>query len=127
MLLKTAKFLTLFCALMAIGYSGSVQAADCVVHFKRTSCTGQEAESYKKCDGKQECDEEEAAIADEAACSAAALAACPNKRVDITKSKVVTATFKGTALVGGFSEDGKVDAKGTNFCAADREDFNKCQ
>lgn len=127
MLLKTAKFLTLFCALMAIGYSGSVQAADCVVHFKRTACTGQEADSYKKCDGKQECDEEKDAAAAEDACAAAALTACDNSRVDITKSKVITATFKGTALVGGFSEDGKVDAKGTNFCAADRADFNKCQ
>ena len=42
-------------ALLALSVTNAL-AADCVVHFKRTACAGQEAESYKKCDGKQECD-----------------------------------------------------------------------
>lgn len=127
MLLNPAKYLALFCVLMAVGYSGSVQAADCVLHIKRTACTGQEEASYKKCEGKQECDEEDDIAVTEEACAAAALKACDNSRLEITKSKVIGATFKGTALVGGFSADGKADAKGTNFCGGERPDFNKCQ
>jgi uncharacterized protein YjbI with pentapeptide repeats len=102
-------------------------AADCVVHVKRTACAGQEKESFKKCDGAQECDVSEASASTDAACSKAALAACDNTRVDVTKYKVVTATFKGAALAGGFSADGKSDAKGANFCGADRPDLNKCK
>ena len=52
---------------------------------------------------------------------------CDNSRLDITKYKVVTATFKGAALTGGFAADGKAAAKGANFCAADRPDLNKCK
>jgi hypothetical protein len=102
-------------------------AADCVIHVKRTACAGQEAESYKKCDGRQECDKTEASVSTDAACSKAALAGCDNTRLDITKYKVVTATFKGNALAGGFTPDGKPDPKGANFCAGDRPDLNKCR
>jgi hypothetical protein len=101
-------------------------AADCVIHTKRTACAGKEAESYKKCDGKQECDNADAAASTEAACSKAALTSCDNTRLEITKYKVVTARFKGAALTGGFTSDGKPDPKGANFCAGDRPDLNKC-
>jgi hypothetical protein len=107
--------------------ASSAHAADCVTHVKRTACTGQETESYKKCDGKQECDKAVSEAASEADCTKAALSACDNARVDVTKSKVVTGTFKGAPLTGGFTADGKPDPKGPNFCAADRPDMNKCQ
>ena len=90
-------------------------AAECVVQYKRTACLGQEAESYSKCDGKQECDKVEEAATEEA-CAAAAEKACENARLTITMSKVVTAKFQGKALKGG-----------QNFCAANRADFNKCK
>lgn len=118
--------IVLACAAI-FGTSGSARAADCVVHFKRTACAGQETESFKKCDGKQECDETKAAATTEEACMKAALASCVNTRIDVTKYKMITATFKGSALTGGYTSDGKPDPKGTNFCAADRPDLNKCQ
>ena len=93
--------------------ASSAFAADCVIHYNRTACPGKETESYAKCDGKKECDKVEAADS-EAACKALAVNACENTRLQITKSKVVTATFGGKSL-------------GGNFCAADRADFNKCQ
>lgn len=115
-------------AILTLSFSmHGASAADCVVHVKRTACAGKEAESYKKCDGKQECDMAEASASTDAACSKAALAGCDNTRLDVTKYKVVTATFKGAALTGGFTTDGKADPKGANFCAADRPDLNKCQ
>lgn len=114
-------------ALIAACSLQSAVAAECVVHVKRVACAGQDAESYKKCNGAQECDAEASAAASEADCAKEALAACENKRTDVTKYKVVTAAFKGASLTGGFSAEGKADAKGTNFCAADRPDLNKCQ
>jgi hypothetical protein len=115
-----------FC-LVAIGHVGSARAADCVMHYKRVACAGQEAEAYKKCAGKQECDEENSTATTEEACMKASSAACENSRPEITKSKAITSAFKGKALKGGFAADGKPDASGPNFCAADRPDFNKCK
>jgi hypothetical protein len=107
-------------ALFGLSLASNAYAADCVVHYVRTACPGQDTESYSKCDGKQECDKDEDA-ATEAACTEAAKKACENARLEITKSKVVTAKFKGNPLKGG-NEPG-----GMNFCAADRPDFNKCK
>jgi len=90
---------------------------DCIVHYVRTACEGQEETSYKKCDGQQECDKaKEAASVEE--CQAAAL-----KSLDITKSKVITATYKGEAI--------KPDAESDNmdFCLnyENREaEYNQC-
>lgn len=112
--------------LSAFGMAGVASAADCVVHYTRTACQGQEAVSYKKCDGQQSC-EKTKAVVDESACSAAALKSCDNDRLDITKYKVITATFGGKALIGGFDVTGKPDPAGNNFCAADRPDLNQCK
>lgn len=72
-------------------------AASCSVTTTRTACPGKEAESYKKCDGQKSCSKEvEAASAD--ACVAAATASCSNDRLEITKSKTITAKWKGQAL-----------------------------
>jgi hypothetical protein len=115
-------------ALLTLSFTmNGALAADCVVHVKRTACSGQEKESYKKCDGAQECDVAEASATTDAACVKAAMAACDNSRVDVAKYKVVTSTYKGAALAGGFSTDGKSDPKGVNFCGADRADMNKCK
>jgi hypothetical protein len=122
----TRAILALIMCLSVFAVASSANAADCVVHVKRTACAGQETESYKKCDGKQECNKDEVATT-EAACSKAALGDCDNARIDVTKYKVITATFKGAALTGGFTVDGKLDSKGVNFCAANRPDLNQCQ
>jgi hypothetical protein len=95
-------------------------AGDCGIEYTRTACPGKEADSYAKCDGKQTC--VKAAPLDSApACQAAALKACVNDRLDVTKSKVIRATFDGKALK---SASGKED-----FCAdyANRAaEFDKC-
>jgi len=72
---------------------GSVEPAqaedkggDCALSYTRTACPGQEAESYKKCDGKQSCTKNVPA-ASEAACQEAAVAACSNDRLTVTASK----------------------------------------
>jgi hypothetical protein len=91
--------------------------ADCVVNVNRTACAGKESESYSKCGGSKSCDKDYPA-ATEAACIAAAKENCPNKRLDITKSKVVKARFNGKSLAGPY---------GGGFCAPNRPDFNKCK
>lgn len=113
-------------ALLAGASITSANAADCVIHYKRTACKGQEEISFKKCDGNAECDKTKPAETKEE-CAALALKSCDNDRLDITKWKSITATFGGEQLVGGFTEDGKADAAGTNFCAGDRPDLNQCE
>ena len=114
--MKKATVLILAAA-FGMGLASSAFAADCVVHYNRTACPGKETESYSKCDGKKECSKTEAADS-EAACKVVAQTACDNSRLEITKSKVITATFDGKALPG---------PNGGNYCAADRADFNKCK
>ena len=111
----------------SLGFAGAAVADDsgCVVHYVRTACQGQEAVSFKKCDGQAECDKTKPADSAEA-CSAAALKSCSNSRLDITKYKVITAKFNGEALVGGFDAEGNADPAGMNFCDKNREDLNKC-
>lgn len=101
-------------ALCLLSFSQVAQAG-CVIHYNRTACSGQEAVSYSKCNGTKECDKEDSAAVSLKACEQAAAAACANTRLTITKSKVITAKFNGTALRGG-----------SNFCASNRPDFNKC-
>jgi hypothetical protein len=104
-------------ALAAFGLMALAQVAQagCVIHYNRTACPGQEAVSYSKCNGTKECDKEDSAAISLKACEQAAAAACANTRLQITKSKVITATFNGKALRGG-----------SNFCASNRPDFNQC-
>jgi hypothetical protein len=94
---------------------------DCAVTYTRTACSGQEAESYKKCDGKQSCTKYVPA-ADEAACQAAAVDACANDRPSVTKSKVITVAYKGKPVK---SKGGKPDQ-----CldyAKRATEFNQCE
>ena len=94
--------------LLLMATTGSASAGQCAVEYIRTACPGQEKESYSKCDGKQSCVLTET-TADAQACQAAALKACANDRLKITKSKVVHAKFDGKAVM---SASGKED-----FCA----------
>lgn len=107
----------LLCAAAFLFGSGVLQAAKCEIHYVRTSCPGKEEISYKKCKGKKECTKVKRAKSEDD-CKAKALKSCGNSRLEITKSKIITATFGGKALM---SDEGKA-----NFCAADRPDFNKC-
>jgi len=113
--------------LIGLGMSVPAVAQDsgCVVHYKRTACQGKEEESFKKCDGNAECDRNKPA-ASAVECAAAALKSCDNSRLDITKYKVITATYNGEQLVGGFDAEGNPDASGTNFCDKNRPDLNQC-
>lgn len=93
-------------ALMAT--AGTAAAGECAIEYIRTACPGKEAESFSKCNGKQSCVLPEPAESAQA-CQAAALKACANDRLLITKSKVVHAKFDGKAVM---TASGKED-----FCA----------
>ncbi len=95
--------------------SGISHAGICELTVKRVACAGKEAESYKKCDGKDQCTNKQKADS-EAACQKLAENECVNSRLDITKSKEIKATFGGSPVKGG-----------ANLCATDRADFNKCK
>jgi hypothetical protein len=95
-------------------------ASECDLTYTRTACPGQEAESYKKCDGQQTCTKHVPA-ASEAACAEAAVSACANDRLEITKSKVITAKYKGKALK---TKSGKDDMC-LEYSKRDAE-FNQC-
>ena len=101
-------------------FSGVATAASCEVQYTRTACPGKEKISYKKCKGKQSCSKfKEAATVEE--CRAIATKSCSNKRLSITKSKVINAVFDGKAIQ---TESGKDD-----FCLEYENaatEFNKC-
>jgi len=107
-----------FVSLFIVGLSFFSQASHagiCEITVKRAACPGKEAESYKKCDGKEECTNKQKADS-EAACQKLAENECVNSRLEITKSKEIKASFGGAAVKGG-----------ANLCATDRPDFNKCK
>ncbi len=115
-------------AALVLGFMGSFFTAstfaqdksDCTVNYTRSACPGKEAESFAKCDGKASCSKSVAA-ASSAACQDLALKACANDRLDVTKSKIISATYKGQPLT---SASGKAD-----FCVdyANRStEFDKC-
>ena len=105
--------------------SSHASETDCVnaakaLNVTRTACSGQEATSYKKCDGKASCVNYVAAATPEA-CQEAATKACANDRLTVTKSKVITATFQDKPLK---------SKSGDDFCAdyANRAaEFNQCK
>jgi hypothetical protein len=94
--------------------------SECAVHYTRTACPGQEATSYKKCGGTQSCVKQKKASTMEA-CQARAVKSCGNRRLNITKSKVITAKWQGKAIK---SKSGNDD-----FCkdyAKRAQEFNRC-
>lgn len=119
--MSVKKKTTILAAIAFSLLSGAASAANCELHVTRTACPGQEVESYKKCSGQPSCDNAVQA-ADEAQCKAEATKACENQRLDITKSKVITAKFDGKALT---ASDG-----GTDFCMVYEKraaEFDKCK
>lgn len=75
-------------------------AADCTLQITRTACPGEEKESFSKCGGAANCEEQKPA-ASAAQCISKAKASCANSRLTVTKNKKVTAKFDGEALEGG--------------------------
>jgi hypothetical protein len=109
-LIRTSAVLLLIAAVgtAAAWVSVPATAGECAIEYIRTACPGKDAESFSKCGGKQSCVLPEPADSTQA-CQAAALKACANDRLLITKSKVVHAKFDGKAVM---SASGKED-----FCA----------
>lgn len=103
-----------------LSWAGSAQAGTCEVQYERTACPGKEAISYKKCKGEKTCSKfKDAADADD--CKAKAVKSCANRRLNITKSKVIKAIYEGDAL--------KNSKGGDDFCQDYEkvsEEFNKC-
>lgn len=118
--MKIIKAIKTGMVLISLITSSSILAGTCEIQYKRTACPGKEKISYKKCKGKQECSKfKEAATAMQ--CGEMAVKSCRNKRLTITKSKVINALFDGQAIE---ASNGSSD-----FCTvydkADAE-FNKC-
>lgn len=114
------KRISLVLAALFFCFNGAQAFAGCDLTYTRTACPGKEATSFKKCDGKASCVKPVAADSAEA-CRAKAVAACANDRLDITKSKVLNATFNGKPVMN--------KAGGADHCLdyAEREaEFNKC-
>ena len=115
------KGISLFISAMFLCLGGTCAVAgSCDIKYTRTSCPGKEAISYKKCDGQQSCVKSTEAGSAEA-CRAKAVAACANDRLEITKSKVISATFNGKAVPN--------KAGGADHCLdyAERDlEFNQC-
>jgi hypothetical protein len=107
-------------AFLILGPAHAQDQGDCGIKYTRTACPGKEAESFSKCSGQASCTKRVAAASPQA-CQAAALKACENDRLDVTKSKVILATYKGQPLK---SASGKDD-----FCADYEKravEFDKC-
>ena len=119
-----SRFLFVAVVLTGIGMVGQAQA-ECQVHYERTACQGQQAVSFKKCGGKASCTKVKPAENIQQ-CWQAAIKSCNNGRLDITKYKKITASYNGTALVGGYDAHGAPDVHGANFCTAKRPDLNAC-
>lgn len=115
------KQVSLLLSALILSISGAQAfAGSCDINTTRTACAGKEAISFKKCDGKPSCTKTATTDTPDA-CRAKAVAACANDRLDITKSKVITAMFNGKPV--------KNKAGGTDHCLdyAEREaEFNKC-
>ncbi|WP_372770180.1 hypothetical protein [Pseudoalteromonas sp.] len=101
-------------------FSGVAQAGTCEIKYTRTACPGKEAISYKKCKGKQNCSKfKEAESAAE--CGDMAVKSCRNKRLTVTKTKVINALFEGQQIKASNGSD--------DFCTVYEkasEEFNKC-
>ncbi len=114
------KFVSVSVMVFAFIFSGLVAAGTCEIKYTRTACPDKEKISYKKCKGKQSCSKfKEADTAQ--ACAALAVKSCRNKRLSITKLKVINAAFDGAAIKASNGSD--------DFCSVyDKaaEEFNKC-
>jgi len=109
-------------ALLTVSFfaTASVFAGTCEIKYERTACPGKEKISYKKCKGKKTCSKFKEA-SDAQQCGAMAVKSCGNKRLKVTKSKVINAVFDGQAIKASNGSD--------DFCTVYEkasEEFNKC-
>ncbi|MBI2382439.1 MAG: hypothetical protein HYV16_16945 [Gammaproteobacteria bacterium] len=114
------KLTALAFALPSLLFCATALAGTCEFETTRTACPGKEDISYKKCNGKPTC-ADFAEAADAKQCKELATAACENKRLNITKSKVITAKFDEQPIT---TDSGKTD-----FCeeySKKDQEFNKC-
>lgn len=119
------KRVTVFGLILAAVLMAASAQARCEINYTRTACNGQEAIAFKKCNGNQSCVKlRDSRNVQE--CWQLAVRACENDRLNITKYKVITASYGGQTLIGGFDEFGNPDANGTNFCTKNRPDLNQC-
>jgi hypothetical protein len=105
---------------LSVSSARAEDKAVCSVTTTRTACPGKEAESFAKCDGKASCSKTVEAKSPDA-CAEAGTTACSNDRLDVTKSKTITATFNGQPVK---SKSGKAD-----LCldyAKRAAEFDKC-
>ena len=118
--MKTINIIKTALIMLALVLSSSAFAGTCEIQYNRTACPGKEKISYKKCKGKKECSKFKEASSPKK-CAELAVKSCRNKRLTITKSKVINAVFDGQAIQ---ASNGSSD-----FCTvyekADAE-FNKC-
>ncbi len=115
------KHVSLLLSVLFLSLSGAQAiAGNCDINYTRTACPGKDAVSFKKCDGKASCVKTVAADSAEA-CRVKAVAACANDRLDITKSKVISATFDGKPVM---NKKGAADHC-QDYSERDAE-FNKC-
>lgn len=91
-------------ACLAAGAAQAQAKGDCAVSYTRTACPGKEAESFAKCDGKAACIKPVEAATPQA-CQAAATKACANDRLDVTRSKVIKASYQGKPLTSASGSD----------------------
>lgn len=113
-------FSLLLSALLLSISSSMAVAGSCDVKTTRTACSGKEAISFKKCDGKASCNKTITVDSVEV-CRAKAVASCSNDRLDITKSKTINATFDGKAISN--------KSGGADMCldySARSEEFDQC-
>lgn len=83
--------------LSSTGEAHAKNSANCEILYTRTACPGQQAESYKKCGGKQFC-VKHLTVATPEECRQAAIQSCSNSRLTVTKSKVIGARFNGKPI-----------------------------
>ncbi|NRD74839.1 hypothetical protein HQQ94_16755 [Shewanella sp. VB17] len=114
------QFICLFMAIFTFMFTEFAFAGACEIQYTRTSCPDKEKISYKKCKGKQSCSKfKEASSAQE--CGEMAVSSCKNKRVTVTKSKVINALYDDKQIKASNGSD--------DFCTVYEkaaEEFNKC-
>jgi hypothetical protein len=117
---------------LLLGSTAVMAKPKCMVSYDRTACAGQEEVSYKKCKGKKTCEKKKSkfkkgkrkgeTVNTLTDCQEVARLSCANSRFDITKSKVITATWDGKAIK---SAEGDTD-----FCLKYenvKTEFNQCE
>lgn len=114
------KRISVVLSFLLLSFSSASSFASCDLNYTRTACPGKESTSFKKCDGKASCMKSVAADSLET-CRRKAVDACANDRLDITKSKVISASMDGKPVLN--------KAGGTDLCqdySERKSEFDKC-